>query len=100
VGVVNLVGTEEPKAHSSTTALDDQDSTSRRERLLRARTRQLALVLIIVSVACNGLGAAFLLLANEPLANIRTVLSGEGMLLFAVAPSIAIRHLRTSKTTT
>jgi hypothetical protein len=61
-----LVGTEEPKAHSSTIALDDWDSTWRLERLLRARIHQLALVLLTVSGACNGLGVALLVLANEP----------------------------------
>jgi hypothetical protein len=98
---VGLVGTEELKAHPSTTTLGDQDSTSRLERLLRTRIRQLALVLLTVSGVCNGLGVALLVLANEPLANILTVLFGEGMLLLAVPPSIAaIRQLHSSKTTT
>jgi len=90
-----------PAPDPTLAVLDDEGSTSRLERLLRARIRQLALVLLTVSGACNALGVALLVLANEPLVNIFTVLFGEGMLLLAVPPSIAaIRQLRSGKTTT
>jgi hypothetical protein len=57
-------------------------------------------VLFTVFGACNGLGVALLVLANEPLANILTVLFAEGTLLLAIPPSIAaIRQSRSSKTT-
>jgi len=89
-----------PAPDPTLAVLDDEDST-RLERLLRARIRQLALVLLTVSGACNALGAALLVVANEPLVNIFTVLFGEGMLLLAVPPSIAaICQLRSGKTTT
>jgi hypothetical protein len=90
-----------PAPDSALPALDDEDLTSGLERLLRTRIRDIAFVLLILSGACNGLGVALLVLANEPLANILTVLFGEGMLLLAVPPSVAaIRQLRSSKTTT
>jgi hypothetical protein len=90
-----------PAPDSTLPILDDEGSTSGLERLLRTRIREIALVLVTVSGACNALGVALLMLANEPLANILTVLFGEGTLLLAVPPSVAaIRQLRSGKTTT
>jgi hypothetical protein len=89
-----------PALDSTLPTLHD-DSTSGLERLLRTRIREIALVLVTISGACNTLGVALLVLANEPLANILAVLFGEGTLLLAVPQSMAaIRQLRSSKTTT
>jgi hypothetical protein len=103
IGPPTSIGLTPPAAAPDSTlpAPDDEDSTSGLERLLRTRIREIAFVLVTISGTCNTLGVALLMLANEPLANILTVLFGEGTLLLAVPPSIAaIRQLRSSRTTT
>jgi hypothetical protein len=102
IGPPSSIGpTSAAPAPDSTLTVLDEDSTSGLERFLRTRIREIALVLLIASGACNAAGVALLVLANEPLANILTVLFGEGALVLAVPPSIAaIRQLRSSKTTT